>query len=90
MRYDIRETWDTTRQYHANETQILNESYSWIPVPRPESPDVGRNFTYKESQNRVCAIPCSNRGSFCFMICVIFQSIKGLFCLENDLKMTDG
>ncbi|KAL5259914.1 hypothetical protein ACHWQZ_G010136 [Mnemiopsis leidyi] len=52
VRYDIRETWDTTRQYYANESKMLNESYSWIPVPRPESPDVGGNYSYKEIQTR--------------------------------------
>jgi len=54
VRYDIRETWDTTRQYHSNEPMILNKSYSWIPQPNQDSPQMGgsSNISYKEMQNR--------------------------------------
>lgn len=53
VRYDIKEVWDITRQFLLSESQVLNESYSWIPVPRAESPfDGNTGLSYKEVKNR--------------------------------------
>eukprot|EP00116_Pleurobrachia_bachei_P011164 sb/3471426/ len=50
VQYDVRETWDITRQMIENESQMLNQSYSWITSPNKKDGDDGKT-SYKALKN---------------------------------------